>query len=237
MLLDGVNENSEDPWNLPQVGESFLPGDLLFFWGTDWPSRLIRLYTWGPSHVGMIADFRWRPRLDPVTGNTDWVTERYLVESTTLIADSPCRIQGIPFAGVQAQPIQERIDAYRRAGGWVEQWRLDKPWTPEQLDTLSEYLYGKIGTEYDLLQAIDSGTLLLQHVLACLGIGGADDRFLYCSEISGNALKRCDHGNPNWNTSKLTPAGLRRWMWWTGNGRRVAQWEPSPAGDEWFVGG
>lgn len=200
----------------------YQPGDLLFFWGrADFVSRLISRYTFGPSHVGIVVDFKWR-------GPKRNETHRLLAESTTLIEGSPCRIRNMQWAGVQAQPIADRIEAYRRTGGRVELWRSTLRWRPEDLDTLSEYAYQTIQkpTPYDMEQAVVSGTWWLQRKLAQLGIGAADSRKLFCSEFVGNCLKKTGHGSNDWNTSKLTPSGLKRWLWWTGNGEKVCEWGP-----------
>jgi hypothetical protein len=194
------------------------PGDIMFFWGRG-IGRVISGYTWGPSHVGIVCDFKFR-------GFNGDRTDRLLAESTTLIKGSPCRIRGVLWAGVQAQPVTQRIEAYRHSGGHVELWRSTIPWRPEDLDTLSEYAFAAMGTPYDMEQAVVSGTWWLQRKLAQLGIGAADSRKLFCSEFVANCLKKTGHGSNDWNTSKLTPSGLKRWLWWTGNGEKVCEWGP-----------
>lgn len=196
------------------------PGDLLFFWGrSDFVSRMISRYTFGPSHVGIVVDFKWRG----LRGN---LTETLLAESTTLIKGSPCRIRGVLWAGVQAQYVSQRINAYVNNGGRAELWRLQKQWTPDQLDRLSTYAYETTirGTEYDYRYAILGGTWRLQLYGKMFGIGAPDPSKQYCSEYAGNCLREADHGSDQWNTNLLTPSGMYDWTWWKGNGEKVKEW-------------
>lgn len=185
--------------------QQFEPGDLLFFWGTDATSRVIRRYTRGPSHVGGLVDFRWIGK--------DKRTERLLVESTTLIHGRKCVIRGVEFAGVQAQYPTQRIEDYCEKGGHVELWRFTKDWglseTEQQL--LSRLAWRTLGRPYDTRQAIGSGTRVVKHVLSKFGIGKANYWKYFCSELWADLfmkLGRMNIGNP----SDWSPAELMEWL-------------------------
>lgn len=198
--------------------QQFLPGDLLFFWGTDPVSRIIRRYTRGPSHVGGMVDFRWLGR--------DKRTERLLVESTTLIHGRKCYIRNKEFAGVQAQVATQRIDDYMQNGGRVELWRYSDGWelSDSEQQLLSRYAWKALGRPYDKRQAIGSGLQFGKHILARFGIGKANYYRYFCSELWAEFNQKLGRMNIS-NPSDWSPAELRDWMGETGVMECVREWK------------
>lgn len=221
MLFDSINENAENPWALPVLEEQFQAGDIVYFWGNDWLSWLIWLVTWGPTHVGIIVDFRWRPDRD---SPDKLVTRRLLVESTTMLHGRPCVLLGVEVAGVQAQEILPRIRDYTENGGRVELWRFKRPWKPEQLEDLSRFAFEMLGRPYDYRQAGRSGTWWIKHILARLGIGASDDARLFCSETTETLLRDVGKITCARNPSQVTPAGQLSWLKWVGLVRLAGKW-------------
>lgn len=172
------------------------PGDILAFYGTDWTSRCIEWGTWGPSHVGILCDYR---------GGS------VLVESTTL-CDLPCIVTGKKISGVQAHAAEERIAGYR---GRV----LHYPMTDEcRLSSDESSLLTRIllkhwiGRPYDLAGALVSGTNLLKfsHLIPYPDLGS-----VFCSKLVARIYMRLNR--LNWDDpGRYSPAYLIRKLRRTG---------------------
>ncbi len=167
-------------------------GDLILFYGRDWPSRVIELATWGPSHIGMVTTapkFSERP---------------VIVESTTLCA-TPCLIQKKPVSGVQAHDVASRRAEYP---GRTRVMRLQPHWALSQSDTdfLRDQLLSWIGQPYDLPDAIVSGTRVVK--LTDLA-PYPDEGSIFCSALCAAVLMRCGRF-PIGNAWSYNPASLVR---------------------------
>jgi len=166
----------------------FEPGDLLFFYGSGWQSRIIELGTWGPSHVGMIIDYHSEPML---------------IESTTL-CDLPCAIRKKYIKGVQAHIPQDRIRTY--AGEvWhcaiEERERLDN----YQRDLLTKIVYKYfLGEPYDVRGAIESARPWMRLLCPYPDMGS-----LFCSAFCCYLLQRLGKFNRA-NPKGYSPARLMR---------------------------
>lgn len=197
---------------------TWLPGDLLFFTGTDWTARVIRAATayplrvigpvFGPSHVGIIVP----------DGK-----QSLLVESTTL-AKSPCLLNGRRVAGAQAHVPEERIAEYLTAGGSVAVYRLadDERLTADEIVVLHHVATRMVfdGLPYDLGEALLSGTRWLRWFAP-----QADSHSLYCSELCARILRRLgkiDRDRSAW----LSPHALQRRVVIEGAYERVWAWYP-----------
>lgn len=182
-------EGAESCSSEKRVGMNLQPGDILAFHGTDTLSRLIRVATWGPSHVGMIVFNEGQP---------------VLIESTTM-CKTPCLIRGKRTSGVQAQWPADRIANYN---GRVDVYRLYPVW---QLDAGEELLLHRmmfkhfLGTSYDTVGAGISGTRLIKWSRFL----GADLASLFCSELVAAVLMRLGR-MPVRNPAVYNPATLVR---------------------------
>lgn len=165
-------------------------GDLLLFYGRDWMSRAIEIGTWGPSHVGMICNFR---QAGP-----------QLVESTTL-CDLPDSMDFSFRKGVQFHDPFDRIRAY---AGRIERMRLADGWwlDNEEKDVLCRWLIHVRGLPYDLRGALISGTRVFKWTSLA---PYADRSSLFCSELCAGALMRLGR-LPLSNPSAYNPASLAR---------------------------
>jgi len=164
----------------------FHAGDLLFFYGTGWKSRVIEAATLGPSHVGMIFVYRDQPML---------------IESTTL-CDLPCQICG-EASGVHARRPEARIASY---DGKVFHSAIRKPrrFHREQSSQLTATILGQYhGLPYDMAGAIESPTVL---ALAQYPDFGS----LFCSALCADLLQGFAKGAAGKNPKRVTPAGLAR---------------------------
>lgn len=120
-----------------------LPGDIIGFLGSSPLSKLICAGTggypfWpylGLSHVGIIGV---------------WEGQSLLFESTTL-CDVPCTIQGKPFKGTQAHPLQDRLNSY---SGLIWHYPLATPLYHDKTERLNAFLLANIGHDYDRLAAL-----------------------------------------------------------------------------------
>jgi hypothetical protein len=192
------------------------PGDLLCCYGRDAVSRLIRWRTcwpidpwsrWNPpSHVGIIG---LRDR------------QAVLYESTSL-GKRPCLHRGYPVRGVQAQPVQQRVDDYLQAGGYVElyrpqglhQFRLQDI---VRLDEAVKHFLGR-GAAYDYRGAFLSGMRLpwLARLSTCT-------KRLFCSEFVAACLMHV--GRLNLQTPGFySPGRLLRELVRLGIYERVNRW-------------
>jgi hypothetical protein len=176
------------------------PGDILAFYGTDWTSRCIEWGTWGPSHVGILCDYRGSP---------------VLVESTTL-CDQPCLVTGKTIRGVQAHLAEDRIATYR---GRVLHYALtDECRLSSDESTLLTRILLKhwIGRPYDLAGALVSGTNFLKfsHWVPYPDLGS-----VFCSKLVARLYMRLNR--LNWDDpGRYSPAYLIRTLRRTG----VIEW-------------
>lgn len=169
---------------------SWMPGDLLLFLGADLTSRVIEWMTWGPSHVGIVAQHETGP---------------LLVESTTL-CPWPCVLQGVSVSGVQAHRLEERIATYP---GKVQRISLAPAWRLAETESqlLSKMLFTHwIGRPYDLRGAILSGTRAFKwsRLMPYPDLGSQ-----FCSELVAAVLMRLGR-MPLSNPSAYNPGSLLR---------------------------
>jgi len=169
---------------------TFAPGDLIAFYGTDWPALAIRAGTLGgPSHIGIVCEYRG---------------DCVLVESTTLCR-TPCLVQGVIRPGVQVQNIEDRIAAYPRTtvSRLAPHWSLSASESELLSKILIEHFVGA-GTRYDLAGAVISGTRLIKHLLPSANVD-----VVFCSELAAFVLMRLGR-LPLGNPGTYTPAGVLR---------------------------
>lgn len=162
-------------------------GTVVAFWGTDWLSRLISWSTWGPSHVGIIAELNG---------------QLVLFESTTL-CKTPCLIQGKCVSGVQAQNIEDRVKQYR--GGSVKYYPLHSHLNLNETEStkMSNFLISQIGKEYDKKAAVLSASHILKY------FPNPDLDTIFCSALVARALMIS--GRMPWaNPETYSPASLLR---------------------------
>jgi hypothetical protein len=169
----------------------FSAGDLIFFYGRDFTSRVIEWATRGPSHVGIVC-----PAEDCSTP--------VLFESTTL-CDLPCLIARKRTSGVQAHRIETRVAIYE---GSAYRMRLARPWRlyPHEVARLQQWLLQMIDEPYDLSGALLSGTRLFKWTAL---MPYPDLGSLFCSELCAAALMRMGR-MPIRNPSLFNPAYLQR---------------------------
>jgi hypothetical protein len=166
----------------------FRAGDLLFFYGTSWQSRVIEAVTRGPSHVGIIIEHNEQP---------------LLIESTTL-CDLPCEILERPVQGVQTHDPLERIAEYAGTVSRVPILAALCPHSSERLTAIA--LQEFLGRPYDLAGALESGTRLFKFTdfMPC-----PDLNQIFCSAFCAHLLMRV--GRMNWaNPKRFNPADLLR---------------------------
>lgn len=172
------------------AAQDWQAGDLLFFFGRGWASRVIEIATRGPSHVGIVCPFEGHGTL--------------LAESTTL-CDLPCELTGLKRRGVQFHDPLDRIAAY---DGRVARLRLTDGWflTGQEIDRLVKLLFHYKGRPYDLFGAPLSGTRLFKwtSLMPYPDLGS-----LFCSELCAAALMRVGR-LPLSNASAYSPASLLR---------------------------
>jgi len=166
------------------------PGDLLFFWGRGWVSRLIELATRGPSHVGIACPHN----------------ERLLVFESTTLCPLPCALTGRPSRGVQAHGVELRVAACE---GRVARlplapfWRLNRAEEELLHRLLVRHLLGRA---YDLEGALLAGSRWFKwsHWMPY-----PDLATLFCSEMVAALLMRLAR-LPLGNPAAYHPAGLLR---------------------------
>jgi hypothetical protein len=183
----------------------FQRGDLLACFGGDAKSRFVSAWTscplappglrFAPSHVALVFEHQ-----HDLVGHA-------LFESTTL-CKRPCLIRGERVAGVQVQPIRDRIQEYLDSGGRVDVYRV-VPFFRDRIDSqeldrlLLDFVAEPIG--YDLREAILSGTRFIKHIRRwCL-----PNTTLFCSELLVRVLEEF-RLMPLTNPAKWTPADLLR---------------------------
>ncbi|MDE2102066.1 MAG: hypothetical protein KGL39_32770 [Patescibacteria group bacterium] len=169
----------------------FEPGDLLFFWGRDFDSRVIEFATQGPSHVGMIFEHRGEPML---------------LESTTL-CDLECDIRCERVRGVQAHFPEKRIRRYR-GKVYHSPIRWGSRFRDRQSRELTELIFEEFFTDptptpYDLRGALESPLLLIPF-LRYPDLGS-----LFCSALCSSLLQDFSKHNRE-DPTRITPAGLKR---------------------------
>lgn len=170
---------------------SFRPGDILAFSGRSLLSDLINVATLGfprfsISHVGIIGE---------------WHHELLLFEST-MQNTSPCRIQGVPVRGSQAQRLGPRLNRYR---GKVWHYQLHRPLYRHENERLSKFLESGIGRPYDEVGAFRAGGVAFSWFESKLRPPNL--AALFCSEWVAAALSEIgvmptDHPS-KWNPNRL----------------------------------
>jgi hypothetical protein len=164
----------------------FRAGDLLFFYGTTWQSRVIEFATRGPSHVAIVIEHEKRP---------------LLAESTTL-CELPCEILERKVRGVQCHDPIDRVAGYE---GTVDRLPLLAALYPHQsLHLATIALKEFLGKPYDLAGALESGTSLFKssNLMPYPDLGS-----IFCSAFCAHLLMRI--GRMNWdNPKRINPADL-----------------------------
>ncbi len=175
------------------------PGDVLVYSGTSLMARLINWFTFGPSHVAVVAAVP-KSALPSVWQDKAWIDRLLVFESTTLSA-RPCVIYGIRFAGVQAHEID---DVFKYAG---QVWRLplyDSLSNGESV-RLTELAMKHLGRSYDAVGAFLSAWRLLKRILWWRTV---QRNTVYCVEYVGSILLdvlRWRLHDPHWNSGAMTP--------------------------------
>lgn len=165
-------------------------GDLLFFYGDCWTSRVIQWATRGPSHVGIVCPYHEHGDL--------------LVESTTL-CDLPDVLDGEFRRGVQFQYVKQRIESYK---GRVDRLRLVDGWWLDgnEHSLLCKWLLKQRDKGYDFIGAPISGTRVFKWTSF---MPYPDLASLFCSELCAAVLMRLGR-LPLSNASAFNPASLMR---------------------------
>lgn len=174
----------------PTLRYQLQPGDIVAFYGRDWRSLVIQFATFGPSHVGIIAE--WELTMPDGTISHEMV----LVESTTMCQHYCLHTQRL-IDGVQVQWPSLRIDDYE---GRAKLFRLspDASLTPSQSTLLTTMLRRLVGTSYDMAGAFWSGSNFLKYVP---WFGYSDGGTLFCSQLIAKCLMKfglLPLGSPGW---------------------------------------
>lgn len=197
------------------------PGDIVACSAPDLVSRVIRAATclpWpfapaglrcGPAHVAIIVEHN---------------REQLWVESTTLAA-RPCLVQGARVDGWQVHRIEERIEDYCGAGGWVDVYRLTPHLVLSAVErwALTEVAFTQFHSRrapYDLTTALLSGTRCLR--LTAL-YPAADVNAVFCSELVATCLQspEVDRLCIDQNAGRYNPSALLRRLVRAGTYRRI----------------
>lgn len=166
-------------------------GDVIAFSGFGRKSVIVNLVTFGwpffwASHVGIVGEFKG---------------EQLLFESTTL-SNIPCVVQGIPFKGVQAVRLADRVRSYN---GRVYHYPVYRPLFGFEEERLNKFLLEKVGTPYDLHGGMRSAT----HGLSWLEsrFKGEDLNYIFCSELVAAAHAKIGllqtSSASRWNPNRL----------------------------------
>lgn len=178
--------------------KNILPGDILGFLGSGLESFIINVGTYGIpgnglSHVGIAAEYDGRT---------------ILFESTTL-NDRPCYIQNKLVKGVQAHPIEYRIETYK---GKIWHYPLRMKLRGYEKVKLTHYLLTQLGVAYDYAGAGRAGGKLIAHLEGLLRKENLSN--LFCSELCAAAhreIERFDTLNASeWNPNSFTREERRR---------------------------
>jgi len=178
-------------FRVPSLDRLIRPGDLVFFRGRGWKSRLITLGTgpfWfrGFSHVGFASYVSGYRHL-------------CLVDATTL-DDVPCVITG-KTSGVRARPLEGQLAAYDG-----EVWVYPVP-HGDYAPMSRGYADSILGLEYDMTGALHCRGSFFCGLLWKLGRLKESRDALFCSELAGNWLLVAglmEHDN----VSSLNPTSL-----------------------------
>jgi hypothetical protein len=215
------------------------PGDVWFFAGRHWKSRLIAFLTvpaWIPSVSALLVLFahltigaayvafdgclivfglwfcivHYKISHVGIVAPHPSADKLILYESTTLNAH-PCLLMGKTIKGIQAHKLGQRRESYR---GRILVARVRNGF---QLDeghrmALSDWLVGQVGREYNTLGAVVSGSRVLKRLLVPIQLthGWLHG---FCSELVLLGLKRVSLVNPGVRASWVTPARLYRICW------------------------
>ena len=168
------------------------PGCLTWFWGREFVSRAIALWTCSLKQM-------WRGELISHCGIVSFDTKANIrhYESTTL--NTPEN-----FRGVQKNDPYQRIDDY---AGRVYISRPRVPLTVGQSKRLTVSLEAFLGTPYDMPGAILAGTRWIKRYL------DADRSELFCDELVSMALmdsRKLTEGT--FAPAEMTPASLAAWL-------------------------
>ena len=167
-------------------------GDLLAFYGDNWTSRAIEWGTWGPSHVGLLIEYKGRP---------------LVIESTTL-CKIPCALLDKVIDGVQCHDPAERVQRY---DGRVYRLPMLAPLRRRQATDLASYaIENFLGESYNLPGALMSGTSFVKF-LRCVPY--PDLASVFCSALCAHLLmfaNRLNWSDPNYYNPANLVRALRR---------------------------
>jgi hypothetical protein len=162
--------------------------------GRGFFSSLIAVMTYGwphssPTHVGLIDEYDGLPHIFHSTDESGM----------------PCAVLGHQnFAGSQAQPLAEFVNAYR---GRVWYYPLACELYEDERQRLSQFLLDTIGRPYDMPGAVRAGGLIWSRIWAWFK--RQDLSWLFCSEWAAAAW-RTTRVLRDGNASRYSPARLLR---------------------------
>lgn len=171
-------------------------GDVIIFSPTNLVGTIVSLMTrpWWPFslryvHVGIIIQEGDGPLL--------------LVESTRDPSLGPCYWSGTHVSGVQAHPLDRRLEIHRKRGG--KAWRFPLRGELTTGGRMDLYLAARSirCTGYDILGALRAGDGLTSRLLRWLV--KADEDFLYCNEAVAVILKRARVLRASFNAGRYNP--------------------------------
>ena len=139
------------------------------------------------------------------------------LESTMLLANTPCLATGQPISGVQCTRIDDRIAAYK---GRVAVMRPLKALAEPQRAVLARLALQQCGTRYDTSGAALIGTVLWKYLR---GFRAADRSSLFCSELVEANLDRIGLGNPRLKPGFASPKAVVQWH--QGETHHLPEWE------------
>lgn len=179
----------------------FQSSDIIAVYGTSFVSRVIRLLTWGPSHVGCVVNHG---------------EKKVLFESTSL-NETKCLYHDRVVVGCQFSDPMEVIGHVVASGGWVEVWRVaeGREVDTRPMDRLAFSLVRR-GVRYDYSGAFYSGTRIVKR----WWMPAERAHSLFCSAAVYGLLEVCGLVNQD-NAAKYSPARLMRLLRSQGTYRKI----------------
>jgi len=221
------------------------PGDVWFFSGRGWKSRLIAAITLHPAKMlAIVASFvvtfflSHRPdcslsaaflvfvcffasshkfsHVGIIASDPHKIRNRLLMFESTTLNEVPCSLSGKVVRGVQAHVPWIRCEQYN---GRILVASLKIPLMDDKAMALGDWLYAQVGQSYNYFGAALSGTRFLRHWWKPLH----GKLHAFCSELVMLALKRVDIIGTNKRASRLNPRQLYDILW--GSDKYVFRWE------------
>ncbi len=176
-----------------EVRRHMRPGDVIAFGGKGHFSEIIKFATRSVvSHVGVIFQ----------VDRTGDQFKNLVIESTTLNGK----------AGVQINFMSQRIRQYKGEVWWLPLAEQHSG-IVQGSEAFFEFLRIQVGKEYDMVQAIQSGTDTFDNLwgLSVATLAKEDFDKFFCSELVVAGLEAAGvFGNLNVNASEVTPIDLCR---------------------------